>query len=302
MKILYVIGNGFDLWHNLPTSYGHFYESASEFLDEISTYYQSANNESALWSNFEEDLGRFDCDSFYDAYNDIDISDDNFKPSMAYGLEDELTQEANNIIDGIQDTFLEWIESIDSQGCERKCVFENDGKILSFNYTATIQNVYQIDNEKIFHIHGRAGNDQLIIGHGDFIHFEPELDEEGNSNRHMFSDAEGAAKSPLHHFKKPVEEIIDANKSYFDSLRNIEMVVILGHSLNSIDIPYFGKINKMASAAHWVVSYHTDSDLENHKIKLSEIGIDESKITMLKIDLVCSEVRSRMNFSCALNP
>lgn len=298
MKILYVIGNGFDLWHNLPTSYWHFYGSASEFLDDISIYY-SAKDESALWSNFEEDLGRFDSDSFYDTYNDIDISDDNFKPSMAYGLEDELTQEANNIIEGIQHAFLEWIESIDSQGCERKFVFESDGKILSFNYTETIQNVYQIDNEKIFHIHGRIGGDRLIIGHGDSIHFEPELDEEGNSNRHMFSDAEGAAKSPLYHFKKPVEDIIEANRYYFDSLGNIEMVVVLGHSLNSIDLPYFEKINKIASAAHWVVSYHTDSDLENHKIKLSEIGIDESNLTMLKTDLVCNEVRSRMNFSCA---
>lgn len=297
LKILYVIGNGFDLWHNLPTSYEHFYESASEFLDEISTYYYLAQNESVLWSNFEEDLGRFDWDSFYDAYNDIDISDDNFKPSMAYGLEDELTQEASNIIEGIQDAFLEWIETIDSQGCERKFVFENDSKILSFNYTTTIQNVYQIGDEKIFHIHGRIGSDRLVIGHGDSIHFEPELDEEGNSNRHMFSDAEGAAKSPLYHFKKPVEEIMDTNRYYFDSLGNIEMVVILGHSLNSIDIPYFEKIHKIASAAHWVVSYHTDSDLENHKIKLSEIGIDKSKITMSKTELVCSEIRNRMNFS-----
>lgn len=299
LKILYVIGNGFDLWHNLPTSYGHFYRRASEFLDEISTYFYSAESESLLWSNFEEDLGRFDWDSFYDAYNDIDILDDNFKPSMAFGLEDELTQEANNIIEGIQYAFLEWIESIDLQGCEGKFLFEDYGNILSFNYTTTIQNVYQIDNEKIFHIHGKIGSDRLIIGHGDSIHFEPELDEEGNSNRHMFSDAEGAAKSPLYHFKKPVEEIIDANKYYFDSLKDIEMVVILGHSLNSIDIPYFEKINKIASSAHWVVSYHTDSDFENHKIKLSEIGIDESKITMSKTDLVCSEVRSRIHFSCA---
>lgn len=296
MKILYVIGNGFDLWHNLPTSYRDFYESASEFLDNISTHYDSPQDGNVLWSNFEEDLGRFNGNYFYSAHNNIDISDDNFKPSMIFGLEDELVQEADNIIDGIQDSFLEWIETIDSQNCKRKFAFENDSKILSFNYTTTIQDVYQVDDENIFHIHGRIGSEKLIIGHGNPIHSEPELDEEGNSNRTMFSDAEGAANSPLHYFKKPVDEIIFTNRYYFDSLECIEMVVVIGHSLNNIDIPYFEKIHKIAPTAHWLASYHTDLEFETHKIKLSEIGIDDSKITVSKKELICTEIRNLMNF------
>jgi hypothetical protein len=39
MTTLYIIGNGFDLWHGLPTGYGDFYEHAKEALDEMEAYY-----------------------------------------------------------------------------------------------------------------------------------------------------------------------------------------------------------------------------------------------------------------------
>ena len=34
MAKLYVIGNGFDLWHGLPTRYGQFYEFANSEIQD----------------------------------------------------------------------------------------------------------------------------------------------------------------------------------------------------------------------------------------------------------------------------
>lgn len=39
MTKLYIIGNGFDLWHGPPTGYDNFYIFTKELLDEMENYY-----------------------------------------------------------------------------------------------------------------------------------------------------------------------------------------------------------------------------------------------------------------------
>ena len=59
---LVIVGNGFDLWHGLPTSYADFKiflennGNHKNFLEDISKYI----DESALWSDFEHALGEID--------------------------------------------------------------------------------------------------------------------------------------------------------------------------------------------------------------------------------------------------
>lgn len=64
MKILYVIGNGFDLWHELPTKYTDFYAFAAIHLDDLEQYLNLEPNSETLWNNFEANLGKFDSDIF----------------------------------------------------------------------------------------------------------------------------------------------------------------------------------------------------------------------------------------------
>jgi len=94
MKKLYIIGNGFDLWHGLPTGYDHFYKFAKQLLDEIENYYSFEMTHAGPWSDFETSLGLFEWDYFYDAHNHIDVTSESFKPSEVYGLEDDLTEQA----------------------------------------------------------------------------------------------------------------------------------------------------------------------------------------------------------------
>ena len=58
-------------------------------------------------------------------------------------------------------------------------------------------------------------------------------------------------------------EIIDVNRDYFSRLDTIEHVVILGHSLSSIDMLYFREIrNKISPKSHWYISKHSPQDGE----------------------------------------
>lgn len=270
MEILYVTGNGFDLWHKLPTKYSQFYKHSAALLDEISEYFD-ISGDYPLWTDFENDLGKFCWRSLYTACNYNDEPDENFKLSMTYSLEDDLKEQANDLTESIQTAFKEWIESISLDDVQQQFIFKHPGRFLTFNYTSVLDQIYKIPRSHIFHIHGNANEfDDLVIGHNRIIDTEPELDDEGNSNRHPFSDAEGAAQYPLYAFRKPVEDILQSHHDYFCQLQDVKVVVVLGHSINDIDLPYFKNIHVNAPGATWVVSQYNDDEGARHELQLSK--------------------------------
>jgi hypothetical protein len=283
---LYIVGNGFDLWHRLPTSYRDFYEVARDTLDEIDSYFRfDMGKDTVPWHDFENRLGTFDWRNFYEEHDNTDVSSDDFKPSDVYGLEDELTERSSDLVEAIRDHFEEWVTEIDISNASKQMEFERAARFFTFNYTSTLQAIYEIEESDVFHVHGCAGRTELLFGHGVKPIEEPEFDSEsGESNRTMFSDAEGAAKSPLYAFKKPVDEIIEKYRTYFASLSDISEVVVVGHSLNEVDLPYFQAIASHATGCNWTVYCFEQSDWEHHPQQLIRCGISPDRISTLPYD------------------
>lgn len=285
MSRLNIIGNGFDLWHGLPTSYDLFYAFAKDTLDELESFYLIDTAQNGPWSDFESSLGKFDWQLFYEAHDHTDITAENFRPSEAYGLEDDLTEQADAIVDGIKERFHDWIEEIDISLASKKTLFSGTDFFLSFNYTSTLQLVYGIDSVNIAHIHGRSdAYDELIFGHGETREEEPERDEHGDSNRTMFSDAEGAAKYPFYALQKPVSDVIKNNRAFFDSLGDYSTISIIGHSLNDIDLPYFEEIAKNTNNAKWEIYCYRIEDRDHYLQQLVKCGADSKDITIETYD------------------
>lgn len=279
MAKLYIIGNGFDLWHGLPTGYDRFYVFAKEMLDELENYYSFDVAHVGLWCDFENSLGRFDWRSFYEAHDNTDVTAESFSRSKVYGLEDDLTEQADHLVEAIRESFREWIEGIDISVAEKKLAFPEDAGFITFNYTSTLQSIYGISDEKVFHVHGRADKfDALIFGHGETMDEEPELDENGDSNRTMFSDAEGAAKYPFYALRKPVGEVIEKNRNLFDSVGHISEIIVVGHSLNTIDLPYFSKLAACAPNAQWLVCCYDVADEVHHVEELVNCDVRRESI------------------------
>ncbi|HDS0957258.1 hypothetical protein PshuTeo2_09820 [Pseudomonas hunanensis] len=281
MGKLNIIGNGFDLWHGLPTSYDLFYAFAKDTLDELESFYLIETILSGPWSDFENSLGKFDWQLFYEAHDHTDPTAENFRPSEALSLEDDITEQANDLVEAIKERFHDWIGSIDVSLASKKTSFSKTDSFLSFNYTPTLQQVYGIDDVNILHIHGRSdAYDDLIFGHGETREEEPEFDENGDSNRTMFSDAEGAAKYPFYILQKPVSEAIKNNKAFFDSLGDLSAISIIGHSLNNIDLPYFEEVAKNANNAKWTVYCYRLDDSEHYLKQLLKCGINSKNVTI----------------------
>lgn len=204
---------------------------------------------------------------------------------MVYGLEDDITEQADNLVDVIRSQFHEWIESIPVEDADAKFDFRFPGQFISFNYTPLLQTVYEIPDDLVFHIHGSVSEyDDLIFGHGESMEEEPEQDEYGDSNRTLFTDAEGAAKYPFCALQKPVDDILNRNLDYFESLNNIEAVVVIGHSFNEIDIPYIQKISEVALGSKWVVSQYSETEGKSHARQSEKCGVAADQITLCSID------------------
>ena len=288
MNTLYIIGNGFDRKHDLPTQFEDFHkyvmENRKELERDFEEYFRLGKSEEHLWTNFEKDLETFDWKSFYHAHCNIDINEDSFKPSLFYSLEDDLKEQTDRLTDSIREAFESWIENIDIESVNCILTIEDNSFFITFNYTLLLERVYKIPNDRILHIHGDIEyqqNDKLIFGHNSILEEEPELDENGDSNRTISSGSESASKYPFYALQKPVKEIIEENKKQFECLSTIKKVIVLGHSLNKIDIPYFKEIIGNTNDVKYEVSYHTDWEKENHPLTLQGIGIDKNNIKMI---------------------
>ncbi|WP_050570806.1 bacteriophage abortive infection AbiH family protein [Dickeya zeae] len=282
MTMLYIIGNGFDLWHGLKTSYAQFNDFAKEELNKFSGFYSfdlNALNNDALWNDFENTLGTFDWREFYAVNNNIDVDAESFRPSFVYGLEDDLTEQAEQHVASIRECFEDWIESIDISIAKKKLYFSGSAQFITFNYTSTLEYIYGINDQKILHIHGRAKKfDELVFGHGETIKEEPELDENGDSNRTPFSNAEDAAKYPFYALQKPISSVLERHREFFDSLRDTQRIIVIGHSLNKIDLPYVKALVKTSSKAMWTVCLHDPKDESDHIQALVECGVSHEQI------------------------
>lgn len=290
MTKLYIIGNGFDKHHKLPTGYNDFHQfvidNNTDLENNFEEYFQ-LRTKNSLWSDFENDLATFKWKNFFDEKNNLDVQDESFRPSFVFGLEDDLIQETDDFIEEISAGFEDWLNHIQINSIDEKFPFDKESIFLTFNYTLTLEEVYKIPSKKILHIHGDIENNQgcLIFGHNEELKTEPELDENGDSNRTMFTDSEAASKSSFYALKKPVSDIIRENKSFFENLSNISDIIILGHSLNSVDIPYFVEIKKYAEKMpKWNVSFHEESEKETHLKALQEIGVIKSCIKFFKME------------------
>lgn len=279
MTRLYIIGNGFDLYHGLPTQYGQFYDFAKDVLEEIENYYSLSLSETNPWHDFENALGAFNWKNFYDTHSQIDINTEDFRPSYAYCLEDDLTEQANELVATVKDYFQKWISNIDISTATRKLNLLENSVFITFNYTSTLETIYGIETDKILHIHGRSDTyDDLIFGHGETMNEESELDENGYSNRTIFSDAESAAKYPFYAFRKPVDEGIVKLEQFLAPFEPIREIFVIGHSLNNIDLPYIRSLAKRAPHAKWKVYIYKPGDEENYIRTLILCGISKKRI------------------------
>ena len=84
---------------------------------------------------------------------------------------------------------------------------------------------------------------------------------------------------------KPTEKIILENEVYFDALREIRNITIMGHSLSEVDIKYFQAIVQRIdrSKVKWKISYYGVEELAAHRQTMASLGVKEELVEFDKL-------------------
>lgn len=265
-KHLYIIGNGFDLYHGLPTSYRHFrdyvIEHDNELTELIDKYYLAKKLD--FWNDFEENLGNFDedllkeyCQNYLENYGC-----DNWRDAFHHDYQYELDRIIDRITMGLRECFCNWLLQISFDGLGKKSIpIERNAYYLTFNYTCTLEKIYDIPTQNILHIHGTFkyhDNDRIVYGHGGHPYkVEKDIDDP------RIAEGEEIIKDYFEKTKKPVKQIIHKYyKFFYKMITDVTNVTIIGHSMNEIDYPYFKRIgNSIKGRIDWTFYYHSTEDI-----------------------------------------
>jgi len=295
-KTLYIVGNGFDLHHNLETHYTEFckyisnYDVEFELENFFLEYFNFKTDKNSLWTDFELDLGTFDWESFF--HNNDNISPLGDKASLGdYGyVEDDINEQLENKTKEICSAFYHWIceaeQNFYSHQLEYKLLnIDRNSLYLSFNYTDTLNKIYQVSDVNVLQIHGsiKKSSYTLVFGHNKDVELEI-------NDRDSFvgglTYARDSAKLLYSTLKKDTKKHIENNIDFFDSLSNISEIIVLGHSINEIDLPYYEKIYSVVDKSTvWKVSCKDDKVEKKEKLKKSllKIGVKETNISFFEM-------------------
>ena len=296
---LFIIGNGFDLAHGIPSRYNPDFKNIAERIEQISYFWEIYQSRKAdIWADFENLLANPD-------FNSLEEIFDGYAPDYSsdyeYDRDAIITQVDLNgkLIDALYEFADQAEYSIDSKRplikYEEK--FSSSGLFITTNYTHTLEKLYGINRNNVLHIHGEVGADNLILGYpeGDY---KPET---------YFYDVRQKGIGPYREvdFEQHIEDMIQddlidyytytAYKALIDKTKSFSKapqitlledflkdnicheIVVIGHSC-AIDIPYFEYLKNKYPQANWNFNpydYSTRNNVEN-LIKL--LGISKYKI------------------------
>ena len=175
MKKLYIIGNGFDLHHDIKCSYSAFSKwlklNHNDVYNEIIDLYGEEIVNQEWWNDFEINLGYFDIRGRIEHISWLNQPDADDKEKARYidpreGAKD-VQDDIGKTINDIKDCFHEWIDSLSPANKDLMIHIDaQDAYFINFNYSLTLENTYKIDTDNICHIHGSLNDDEYIIGHG----------------------------------------------------------------------------------------------------------------------------------------
>lgn len=293
---LYIIGNGFDIAHKLPTNYWDFRKYLEytyyDFLNAFEMHYNIYPNMSGkakkdlLWSELETNLANIDEDIIIEDATSIEM----YLESGDVGIEDTLYEyftEEYQYVDQLAVYLKRWIRTIRIRDVLPKasCIDKNNNDIyISFNYTATLETVYGISNSSVIHIHGslRDYTDDPVLGHSNLARIE-DIEERIRRAEERFDEKEISICKVVNNYYRTT--LKDTNRYMYNLQRiankDISEIIVVGHSLGAIDMPYFSKIDSLSGKnVAWTVVWYDPNKKNTMKQSLVDAGIDEYRIQL----------------------
>ena len=280
-ELLYVIGNGFDLHHEIDSTYWDFKVwvrntlKKSSLVGMMDTFF---SNDRDFWGDIENALGEYVEEDITDYCEPDNPEDFKYEHPGQWqdGVEGGIPWIFGQTMDEFRDAFNLWVRSIDISGIEADLHIPKSAKYLSFNYTETLEKAYGIPKENVLHIHGSRlqPGDVFVIGHGNFRDKDAPLRNEAILL--PYQNAYSEVIRIMNEWKKDPDSIIKQNASFFNSLYDCKAVCVMGLSYNDIDMPY---LKEVAASVHagckWILYYFSKKDEERAGLTAKTLGLTD---------------------------
>lgn len=291
---LFIIGNGFDIAHGLPTRYWDFRTYLSnvkpDFLQSFEEHYdiypRMSNDakKKTLWSRFESNLANIDEDSIIDDGTSIEMN----LESGDIGIEDTLYSHFTHEYQYVEQLAVylkEWVRSIRIRDClPRTSLIDNANNdlFLTFNYTSVLENVYGISPGRVIHIHGslRKYSIDPVLGHGNIERLQ-RIRDRITEARNGFDEKECSICRVVRDY---YDRTFKDTKMYSGSLsqiadEDISEIIVIGLSLAGIDMPYFTLIDTYTGKKlTWTVYCHEIQEAPEKRQSLVDAGVDLNRV------------------------
>ena len=301
---LYIIGNGFDLMHDVPSSYKCFRDSIGK-RTQLRYALDNYLKVKEWWADFEEalahlDVGKMRNDITADMWLDLfEVYSPDVKASDFFMAAETIMGPANTITQDLPRRFRMWVESLKVPTAERplKDLIVN-GKVLCFNYTEFIEDLYGVAHKNVCYIHGcrkkqkSHPKEDLVLGHRPVWEYDGELPSKVIPHLHTGKNGElleavyDMTTNYLNWYDdattKDCTSIIRVHQNFFTSLDDIRKVVIIGHSMAPVDWDYFMEIHRHCAEVDWYVGYYSANDLRNCEKLMTKMDIAQSKVHIFK--------------------
>lgn len=294
---LYIIGNGFDLHHRIPSSYGHFgaYVKATDRqLADTAEDFLPAPSGETLWSRLEENLAWLDTDQITDQASIFLNSPgaDDWSDADNHAYQYEVEQIATALSSRLKTSFHSWLRTLPIPAAQDwsgpRLRFPPTAHYLSFNYTPTLTRLYGVPELRILHIHGRTTDpeDAVILGHA--RDYEPRRRSEADADMDFrVLEGEDILDRYFAATFKPAEAILARNAAFFDGLSGVDDIRVLGHALSDVDFLYLLKIRSVAPCARWRISFYDDREAIIERA--GALGLEGAQVEVARLEQVCRD-------------
>lgn len=276
-----IIGNGFDRFWGLPTSYVDFEKYITRHYPEnkntVERFYYLGENKSSLWCDFERHLADVDKEYFLDYTTNVNDSEYLYGDMMC----------AKRLL---REMFENWINSIDCSVLSEYSKPIDNAFIISFNYTETLERNFGVQYDGIYHIHGVAKGD-IIFGHKQGIAYQERVfyPQDAEDDKIECGDIRPLLINWLNEYykltEKPIDRIISNSEDLLQNQYNIcfsviKEITVIGHSYSEIDLPYFEWMANNTNAS-WKLGFFSDTDKDNaiqmaNQLNISQFDVDKT--------------------------
>lgn len=285
-KTLYIIGNGFDLYHKMKSSFSDFKNYVAEknkpVFDAVERYL-IPNSEKQEWSDLEQALGCLDLDEIIDDVSPFmeSYGSEDWEECAHYDAQFETEKVTRHLSSELMKLLTQWASQLNKTTPAHITLnLDKYASYISFNYTDTLINPYEIPAKNILFIHGRKStNEKLIMGHSSHPEDNPLFREQFDGEDTRLSQTKEIVRDYFKATSKNTTDIIKKHGWFFEKLNDIEKVIVLGHSLSDVDSEYYRTLTsiKCIASADWKIAIRNIKDKEEKEEKEKAIKRLENK-------------------------